>query len=75
MTETLLPCPECEGRGLGSVRIGNHRQTCSSCNRFAQAVIRRTGRAFRLAYPQQYDEVRSRVEREVYQDTIERGQP
>lgn len=37
-----LSCPQCYDEGVsGSLRIGNRRSSCATCNAFAQAVRRR----------------------------------
>lgn len=68
----VLPCPECRmaGRG-GGVRIGNHRRTCGTCNRWAQAIMRVTRTRLKERYAEEYERLRLEVERDLYPGVIE----
>lgn len=68
-----LPCPECRLRGVGGVaRIGNKRNICTTCNNFAQNVMRRTRVVLKALHEDEYQGIRHQVEIEVYRDVIAR---
>lgn len=67
-----LPCPECRMHGnQGVARIGNNRRFCTLCNRFSAAVRRRAGAALIAAHPDEYADMRVRLERDLYPRTVE----
>lgn len=69
-------CPECDraaGIGIRSAgpipprsRIGTRRRSCRTCNRWAQAVLRRTSRILREEAPEVYEAARGVAEFEAY---------
>lgn len=68
-----LFCPECRtvhGVG-GKARIGNRRSTCTTCNNFAQNVMRLTRKRLKEAHPEEYEEIRVKVEMDLYPQVIE----
>lgn len=67
-----LPCPECRhaGRG-GASRIGNRRNKCTTCNNFAQNVMRMTRKRLLEAYAEEYQQIRWKVELDLYPQVIE----
>jgi len=68
----VLPCPECKERGHGgNARIGNHRRTCSTCNNFAQNVMRISRQRLRQRYSDEYETIRRAVEADLYPQVIE----
>lgn len=74
-TETglpILPCPECRFRGLrGSTRIGSRRNRCTTCNNFAQNVMRLTRKRLVEMYPEESARIRTRVELDLYPQVME----
>ena len=68
----LLPCPECKLNGhKGGARIGNHRRTCTTCNNFAQNVMRLTRKILLANHRAEYAQIRLRVEADLYPQVIE----
>jgi hypothetical protein len=62
-----LPCPECRMRGVGGgCRIGNRRNKCRTCNRFAQHVRRSTWRQLVAVHREEFEQMRLAAERELY---------
>lgn len=62
-----LPCPECRTGGVeGGARIGNRRSVCTTCNNFAQAVMRLTLRRLKERFPDAFEELRVRTELDLY---------
>jgi hypothetical protein len=60
-------------RGLkGSQRIGNNRTTCATCNNFVQAVRRHTLNRLRATFPDKHEELRLKVELDLYPQVIDR---
>jgi hypothetical protein len=67
-----LPCPECRRRGLGGgARIGNRRSVCSTCNNFAQSVMRLTRKKLKEKYEHEYEQIRLQAEMDLYPQVIE----
>lgn len=67
-----LPCPECRFRGLtGGARIGNRRNRCTTCNNFAQNVMRMTRKRLKERHEDEYMAIRLRVEYDLYPQVIE----
>jgi len=62
------PCPECRMRGVGGrARIGNARNHCGTCNRFAQQVARTTRKLLIEAVTaEEYERIRLRAELASY---------
>jgi hypothetical protein len=67
-----LPCPECRmnGRG-GAARIGNRRNSCVTCNNFAQNVMRISRKRLQELHPEEYEKIRLRVEMDLYPQVIQ----
>lgn len=67
-----LPCPECKhaGRG-GGARIGNRRNVCTTCNNFAQNVMRMTRKRILEIHSDEYRAMRIKVERDLYPQVLE----
>jgi hypothetical protein len=60
-------------RGLkGSQRIGNNRASCTTCNQWVQAVRRNTLSRLRDRFPTEHEELRLRVELDLYPQVIDR---
>lgn len=55
----------------GSARIGNHRGVCSTCNNFVQNVMRLTRKRLLEKHPEDYAQLRLRVEMDLYPQVIE----
>lgn len=55
----------------GKARIGNRRNRCTTCNNFAQNVMRLTRRALVDKFPDEYARIRARVELDLYPQVIE----
>ncbi len=77
----LLPCPECKVQARSRrdlrasdtlTRIGNHRRTCTTCNNFAQAVLRKVRARLLESHPEEAARFRLEAERELYIELIER---
>lgn len=59
-------------RGIGGMaRIGNRRNGCKTCNKFAQDVMRLTRKRMLEEYPEEYRRLRVLVEIEQYPDVME----
>ena len=52
-------------------RIGNRRNKCSTCNNFAQNVMRLTRKRLMEAHQEEYDKIRISVELDLYPQVIE----
>jgi hypothetical protein len=68
-----LPCPECTLR-LGTetwIRIGHRRNVCRTCNNFVGVVNRAVDKQMRAAHPEEYQERRLAVERNLYPQVLE----
>ena len=55
----------------GGARIGNRRNSCTTCNNFAQNVMRLTRKRLLLKYAAEYDALRHSVELDLYPQVIE----
>lgn len=55
----------------GSARIGNRRNSCSTCNNFAQNVMRLTRKRLLEEHPDEYAKIRLQVEMDLYPQVIE----
>lgn len=67
-----LPCPECRERGgKGAQRIGNQRTKCSTCNNFAQNVLRHTASRLKVRHQAEYDQIKMEVTFDLYPQVIE----
>lgn len=55
--------------GIG--RIGNRRNSCPVCNRWAQRVLRETRSRLMAMYPEEYGTLRLKVEIELYPQVME----
>lgn len=67
-----LPCPECRQKGVGGrARIGNNRNRCTTCNNFAQNVMRLTRKQLKERHSEEYESIRLRVEFDLYPQVIE----
>lgn len=62
------------GRG-GNARIGNRRDLCTTCNNFAQNVMRLTRNRLKTRHPDEYASIRSQVELDLYPQVIEDFRP
>jgi hypothetical protein len=58
------------GRG-GAARIGNRRNSCDTCNNFAQNVMRLTRKRLADAHQNEYARLRLEVEVNLYPQVIE----
>jgi hypothetical protein len=59
-------------RGLGGkARIGNRRNRCTTCNNFAQNVMRLTRRKLKEMHEAEYELIRLRVEMDLYPQVME----
>jgi hypothetical protein len=71
-----LPCPECRSNGIkGSARIGNRRSECTTCNNFAQNVMRMTRRRLLDLHRDEYAVIRIQVERDLYPQVLDDFRP
>lgn len=67
-----LPCPACRlNNTRGNARIGNRRATCALCNNFVQNVRRLTLKRLKEAHAEEYEQIRLRVELDLYPQVIE----
>lgn len=67
-----LPCPECRRRGLGGgARIGNRRSVCTTCNNFAQNVMRMTRKRLKERHEDEYEAIRLQVEADLYPQVLD----
>lgn len=72
VTTPALPCPECRQHGVGGkARIGNRRNKCTTCNNFAQNVMRLTRKRLMENHSEEYATIRVRVEMDLYPQVIE----
>lgn len=55
----------------GGARIGNRRNRCTTCNNWAQMVRRVSWKRMVEADPKAYEELRKRVEIELYPQVME----
>ena len=55
----------------GGARIGNRRSQCTTCNNFAQNVMRHTRKRLMEEHPEEYRRIRLEVEVELYGGVIE----
>lgn len=67
---TPLPCPECRLAGHNG-RVGSRRNMCTTCNNFAQNVMRLTRMQLKALHPDEYETIRARVELDLYPQVIE----
>jgi len=59
-------------RGIGGgTRIGNRRNQCTTCNNFAQNVMRMTRTFLKEAHTEEYERIRLRVELDLYPQVLE----
>ena len=59
-------------RGIGGgTRIGNRRNRCTTCNNFAQNVMRMTRMVLKEAHTEEYEKIRLRVELDLYPQVLE----
>lgn len=58
-----------DGRG-GGARIGNRRSVCTTCNNWAQNVMRRTRAELVVRHPAEYEQIRLKVERDLYPQVV-----
>lgn len=59
-----------KGRG-GRARIGNRRAKCTTCNNFAQNVLRLARKRLAEKFPSEYVAIRQAVEGDLYPQVIE----
>jgi hypothetical protein len=52
-------------------RIGNHRNSCTTCNNFAQNVMRMTRRRLKDNHPEEYEAIRLQVELDLYPQVLD----
>lgn len=55
----------------GKARIGNHRNKCTTCNNFAQNVMRMTRKRLKERHEEEYISIRVQVELDLYPQVIE----
>lgn len=55
----------------GRARIGNRRNKCTTCNNFAQNVMRLTRSRLKAAHEEEYMRIRLRVELDLYPQVME----
>jgi ribosomal protein L19E len=55
----------------GGARIGNRRARCTTCNNFAQNVMRMTRRRLKELHEEEYAVIRLQVEADLYPQVIE----
>lgn len=63
----VLVCPHCYPKHGGASRIGNRKNTCHLCNRFAQRVRREVARALTAAHPEEAAALRVYFENTAYE--------
>lgn len=56
---------------VGRSRIGNRRNRCTTCNNFAQNVMRLTRKLLMERYPTEYQQLRLRAELDLYPQVLE----
>lgn len=67
-----LPCPECRSKGKGGgARIGNQRNSCRTCNNWAQNVMRLTRKRLMTTFAKEYKAIQLQVEADLYPQVIE----
>lgn len=68
-----LPCPECRVKAslTGHRRIGNRRNSCTTCNNFAQNVMRLTRKRLKEMHEDEYLQIRIKAETDLYPQVIE----
>ena len=76
LSHPALPCPECRlDKGVpkrgGKNRIGNRRSMCTTCNNFAQNVMRLTRKRLKEKHAQEYEQIRLQAEVDLYPQVIE----
>lgn len=54
----------------GRARIGNRRGRCSTCNNFAQSVMRNTRKQLIELHAEEYMNLRLKAELEVYPEVL-----
>lgn len=63
-------------RGVpGGARIGNRRNRCTTCNNFAQNVMRMTRKRLKERHEDEYAVIRLQVEMDLYPQVIENFGP
>lgn len=55
----------------GGARIGNRRSQCTTCNNFAQNVMRHTRKRLMELHTEEYARIRLEVEIELYRPVLE----
>lgn len=55
----------------GGARIGNRRSQCTTCNNFAQNVMRMTRKRLKERHAEEYEAIRLKVEMDLYPQVIE----
>lgn len=55
----------------GKARIGNRRSQCTTCNNFAQNVMRLTRKRLKEMHEEEYEQIRLRVEMDLYPQVME----
>jgi len=55
----------------GGARIGNRRSQCTTCNNFAQNVMRMTRKRLKEAHAEEYEVIRLKVELDLYPQVVE----
>lgn len=55
----------------GGARIGNRRNSCTTCNNFNQNVMRMTRKRLKERYEEEYKVIRAQVEFDLYPQVIE----
>ncbi len=55
----------------GKARIGNRRSLCTTCNNFAQNVMRLTRSRLKALYSEEYEKIRLEVEMELYRRLLD----
>lgn len=55
----------------GQARIGNRRSMCTTCNNFAQNVMRMTRRMLAEMFPEEYARIRLETEVRLYRQVME----
>jgi hypothetical protein len=67
-----LPCPECRLHNIGGgARIGNRRKYCTTCNNFAQNVMRLTRLRLKERHEDEYTAIRYEAELDLYPGVID----
>lgn len=72
MAEHEMPCPECAEEGVeGSIKIGNRRGSCRTCNLFASRTRRAAIKRLMSRRASEYAQFHAAVEVELYAALIE----